>query len=111
MSTIIYYCNISYNTYNEPTFNYIHICKFKNYLRIVATVSPPFQTYLENGCNSSKCFKGVYADTFHKLQEAMNFTFTIEWVKSFGGIKNGKWTGMIGILNTFVVINLFSDIK
>ena len=64
--------------------------------RIVATVSPPFQTYLEDGCNSSRCFKGVYADTFHKLAETMNFTFTIEWVKVFGGIKNGSWTGMIG---------------
>ena len=29
----------------------------------------------------------------------MNFTFTIEWVKVFGGIKNGTWTGMIGISN------------
>ena len=64
--------------------------------RIVATVSPPFQTYLEDGCNSSRCFKGVYADTFHKLAETMNFTFTIEWVKVFGGMKNGSWTGMIG---------------
>ena len=63
---------------------------------MVATVSPPFQTYLEDGCNSSQCFKGVYADTFHKLAETMNFTFTIEWVKAFGGIKNGSWTGMIG---------------
>ena len=27
----------------------------------------------------------------------MNFTFTIEWVKAFGGVKNGQWTGMIGI--------------
>ena len=69
--------------------------KFK-YFSVVATVSPPFTTYLEDGCNSSSCFKGVFADTFHKLQEAMNFTFTINWVKSFGGIKNGSWTGMIG---------------
>ena len=69
---------------------------YLNDFRIVATVSPPFQTYLEDGCNSSRCFKGVYADTFHRLAEAMNFTFTIEWVKAFGGIKNGSWTGMIG---------------
>ena len=69
---------------------------YLNDYRIVATVSPPFQTYLEDGCNSSRCFKGVYADTFHRLAEAMNFTFTIEWVKAFGGIKNGSWTGMIG---------------
>ena len=74
------------------------------YSSIVATVSPPFQTYLENGCNSSKCFKGVYADTFHKLQEAMNFTFTIEWVKVFGGIKNGSWTGMIGTRNLHIFL-------
>lgn len=67
----------------------------------MATVIPPFQTYLENGCSSSKCFKGVYADTFHALQEKMNFTFTVEWVKSFGGIENGKWKGMIGTLNNF----------
>ena len=67
-----------------------------NNFRMVATVSPPFQTYLEDGCKSSLCFKGVYADTFHKLAETMNFTFTIEWVKAFGGIKNGSWTGMIG---------------
>ena len=66
------------------------------YLSVVATVSPPFTTYLEDGCETSECFKGIFADTFHKLQAAMNFTFTIEWVKSFGGIVNGSWTGMIG---------------
>ena len=65
--------------------------------RAVATVSPPFQTYLVDGCRSPSCFKGVYADTFHKLKQTMNFTFTIEWVKAFGGVKNGQWTGMIGI--------------
>ena len=69
--------------------------EFYNF-RAVATTSPPFQTYLEDGCSSPECFKGVYADTFFKLQESMNFTFTIEWVKGFGGIKNGSWTGMIG---------------
>ena len=41
----------------------------------------------------------------------MNFTFTIEWVKSFGGMKNGKWTGMIGISNSFLDINLISAIN
>ena len=75
----------------------------------MAAISPPFQTYLENGCTSSNCFKGVYADTFHKLQEKMNFTFTIEWVKSWGGIKHGKWTGMIGIINNIVNMNLISS--
>ena len=67
--------------------------------RVVAAVSPPFTTYLEDGCTSKSCFKGVYADTFHKLRETMNFTFTIELVKTFGGIKNGSWTGMIGTQN------------
>ena len=71
--------------------------------RAVATVSPPFQTYLVDGCRSPSCFKGVYADTFHKLKDTMNFTFTIEWVKAFGGVKNGQWTGMIGIEEVYLI--------
>ena len=43
--------------------------------RAVATVSPPFQTYLVDGCRSPSCFKGVYADTFHKLKQTMNNYF------------------------------------
>ena len=79
-------------------YNHIHISLYiVDEHRAVATVSPPFQTYLVDGCRSPSCFKGVYADTFHKLKETMNFTFTIEWVKAFGGVKNGQWTGMIGI--------------
>ena len=76
--------------------------------RAVATVSPPFQTYLLDGCRSPSCFKGVYADTFHKLKEKMNFTFTIEWVKVFGGVKNGQWTGMIGIKNIYLIDYFFA---
>ena len=66
------------------------------FISIVAAISPPFTTYLEHGCSSSKCFKGIYADTFVKLSKTMNFTFTIEHIKTFGGLKDGKWTGMIG---------------
>ena len=68
-------------------------------LYYISVVSPPpnfCARHLEDGCTSSKCFKGLYADIFHSLQESLNFTFTIQLVKSFGGMKNGTWTGMIG---------------
>ena len=69
-----------------------------NYCSTVATVSPPYSIYLENGCSSANCFKGVYADTFQELKKTLNFTFTIEHVKAFGGVlENGSWTGMIGL--------------
>ena len=65
-------------------------------ISVVAAVSPPSTTYLEDKCSSQGCFKGLLADIFHTLQESLNFTYTIELVKSFGGYKNGSWTGMIG---------------
>ena len=63
----------------------------------MAAVDPPYTTYLEDGCKSTECFKGIYADTFHKLQETLNFTYTITLESSFGGLKNGSWTGMVGM--------------
>ena len=34
-------------------------------------------SYVENGCNSTKCFKGWDADSFHMMQRELNFTYTI----------------------------------
>ena len=35
-------------------------------------------TNIEDGCQSSTCFKGHYADMFVALQSVLNFTFKIE---------------------------------
>ena len=47
-------------------------------ISIIASLQEPYQTYIEDGCSSAYCFKGLYADVFHSLKEALNFTFTIK---------------------------------
>ena len=67
------------------------------YHRVVTSIQEPFQTYIEDGCSSIECFKGLYADVFHELKQILNFTFTIDWVKAYGArLDNHSWTGMIG---------------
>jgi hypothetical protein len=52
---------------------------------------------VEDGCQSSICFKGMQADVFNELQSVLNFTYTVIY-NNIPGIKlaNGSWTGMIG---------------
>ena len=47
-------------------------------IRIIASIQEPYQTYIEDGCSSRECFKGLYADVFHGLKEILNFTFSIK---------------------------------
>ena len=55
-------------------------------------------SYVENGCNSSKCFKGTHADVFHLLQKELNFTYTI--VSRDGAVgreqSDGLYSGILG---------------
>ena len=56
-------------------------------------------SYVEDGCNSSTCFKGWGADIFHMMQKEMNFTYTIVSRDDSVGRKqpDGSYTGIIGI--------------
>ena len=38
----------------------------------------------------------MFADTFHALSLAMNFTFTIKRAYQWGAFVNGEWNGMVG---------------
>ena len=40
----------------------------------------------------------MFADTFHALSLAMNFTFKIERAYQWGSFVDGKWNGMVGKL-------------
>ena len=52
---------------------------------------------VQNGCNNSKCFKGLVADFLYLLQERLNFTFTMVDEPTVGvELQNGSWTGEIG---------------
>ena len=69
--------------------------------RIVTGVYPPYVTYVEDGCKSPNCFKGVYADVFHELQSLLNFTYTVSVTHGFGSrLPNQSWTGLIGKYST-----------
>ena len=55
-------------------------------------------TYAENGCNSSNCFKGYFADLFHNVQTLLNFTYDLTIGDGYGRkMENGSWTSSIGI--------------
>ena len=58
---------------------------------------PNSQTVVEDGCTSSECFKGYYADVFNVLQSVLNFTYVIS-VEDIAGAKreDGTWIGQIG---------------
>ena len=54
---------------------------------------------MEDGCSTTECFKGLYADVFHELAKILNFTFKISLVESYGSkLSNNTWNGMIGIV-------------
>ena len=68
-------------------------------LRIVSNQFYTFQTFVEDGCTSSSCFKGRFPDMLFLLQEKLNFTFKIIYEKSIGSEQeNGSWTGLLGEL-------------
>ena len=67
-------------------------------IKIVSTYNPPVVTYIEDNCTSRKCFKGMVADAWNALAEKMNFTYTIKKAYQWGTLENGKWNGMVGIL-------------
>ena len=55
-------------------------------------------SYVEDGCNSSKCFKGWGPDLFHLMQKDLNFTYTILSRDDAVGrrLSNGSYTGILG---------------
>ena len=74
--------------------------------RIASSTYPQWISHAEDGCSSSKCFKGYYADVFHALQTELNFTYTITFNKVFGAKqKDGSWSGKIG---DFITLDLLS---
>ena len=66
--------------------------------RLSSDVWPKSQTIADDGCTSSKCFQGTFADIFTALQPLLNFTFTLSKNPVAGArLENGTWTGQIGI--------------
>ena len=60
-------------------------------------------SYVEDGCNSSKCFEGTQADVLHILQEKLNFTYEVVARDDPVGRRqpNGSWNGIIGRASIF----------
>ena len=69
-----------------------------HHFRIVSAKSSPFVTYLEDNCTKKDCFKGVFADVLNALSIRMNFTYTIRSTNEWGSFLDGKWTGMVGMV-------------
>ena len=69
-----------------------------NAFRVESSKWETVTSYVENGCNSSKCFKGWAADVFHMMQREMNFTYTIASQDDAVGRKqgDGSYTGILG---------------
>ena len=80
------------------------------YFRVAVAISPPFVTLAEDKCESSSCFQGVYADLFLRLKSALNFTFELRKENSFGTIKNGSWTGIIGTFSHILTLQYYRHI-
>ena len=74
-----------------------------SHIRVVSAYSPPSVTYIEDGCTSKDCFKGIFANVFHALAEQMNFTFSIKKAYMWGSVTNGTWNGMVGMLKDGIV--------
>ena len=69
-----------------------------NAFRVESSKWETVTSYVENGCNSSKCFKGWAADVFHMMQRKLNFTYTIVSEDDAVGKKqrDGSYTGILG---------------
>ena len=74
------------------------------HLRVLAAFAPPSVTYIEDGCTSKHCFKGIFANVFHALSDQMNFTYTIKRAYMWGSFTNGTWNGMVGMLKTHISV-------
>ena len=68
------------------------------HIRVVSAYHPPAVTFIQDGCTSKNCFKGLFADIWHTLSEQLNFTFTVRRVYQWGSLTNGTWNGMVGML-------------
>ena len=73
------------------------------HLRVVSAYAPPLVTYIEDGCTSRDCFKGIFANVFHTLSDQMNFTYTISRAYMWGSVTDGTWNGMVGMLKDGIV--------
>ena len=69
-----------------------------NTFRVESSKWETATSYVENGCKSSKCFKGWAADVFHMMQRELNFTYTIVSQDDAVGRKqlDGSYTGILG---------------
>ena len=67
-------------------------------LNVVSIISPPIVSHVQNHCKSKACFKGAFPDIWHALSEAMNFTYTVGKTYDYGGVINGSWNGVIGMI-------------
>ena len=72
-------------------------------IQIVSVYSPPSVTYIEDGCTSKDCFKGIFANVWHSLADEMNITYTIRRAYMWGSEGNGTWNGMVGMLKDGIV--------
>ena len=81
-------------------YEYLYPCRFE------ASKWLSYISYVEDGCNSSKCFEGTQADVLHVLQQELNFTYRIVARDDPVGRKqvNGSWNGVIG--NTIFSFNV-----
>ena len=48
------------------------------HLKVTSVYSPPAVTYIEDNCNATVCFRGMFADVLHALSEQMNFTYSVQ---------------------------------
>lgn len=66
--------------------------------RVSAVVNDPYITDFSLNCTSSECFRGMFADIWHILQETLNFTYIIKEATEpgYGTFVNGTWKGQIG---------------
>ncbi len=63
----------------------------------------PYETHLEDGCTGPDCFKGMFADVWHSLQDIMNFTYKMYMPEDgqWGALReDGTWTGIVGKFTT-----------
>ena len=68
------------------------------HIRVLSAYSAPSVTYIEDGCTSNDCFKGIFADVWHTLSQQLNFTYTVKRAYKWGSLSNGSWDGMVGML-------------
>ncbi len=67
--------------------------------RTSALLNIPYETHLEDGCTRPDCFKGMFADVWHLLQDIMNFTYKMYMPEDgqWGALReDGTWTGIVG---------------